>query len=56
MAILFRWLVGNMREIGTLKKANLYSGDFMTMEFERDGKVYTLSITCDKEKESKENA
>lgn len=54
MKHLYLFILKYLRLFGELRKSHYYGEDFITIEFENDGKVYTLSV-C-REKENKENA
>lgn len=56
MKNLFMFLMDNMQNFGELAKANFYSGDFATVEFKRDGKEYSISISCEDIKEEEKDA
>ena len=46
MKNLFKTLV-LLAELGELKKANYYDEEFATLEFEKDGKTYCISMRCE---------
>ncbi len=41
----FIFLVSNVLQWGELTKANFYGGDFASVEFENDGKKYSVSLS-----------
>jgi hypothetical protein len=46
MKELFKFLVFS-NELGELQKANYYDEDFATLEFKKDGKIYSVSLRCE---------
>lgn len=48
MKDIFMFVIINMVKFGTLKKANFYSEDFASAEFENGGKKYSINISCEK--------
>lgn len=43
----FMFLMDNMQNLGELVKANFYGDDFASVEFEKDGKKYKISISSE---------
>lgn len=43
----FMFLMDNMQNFGELEKANFYGDDFASVEFEKDGKKYKISISSE---------
>lgn len=43
----FMFLMSNVLQWGELTKANFYGGDYASVEFENDGKKYSISLSCE---------
>ena len=57
MRDIFVFLIQNIRNWGNITTANLYDGNFSTIDFETDKGNYTITVRFEKKKEEeKENA
>ena len=55
MKDLFMFLLINMTDkLGTLTKTTCYGGDYATVEFEKDGSIFSVNISREDKKEEQQ--
>ena len=51
MSEFYLFLMNQMYRLGALKKTSYYGNDYALVEFEKEGKIYSVSISCAEKKE-----